>query len=231
MERRTAPKRTPKPRAGRAAESPRLARIVADLEGILFAEGFLHLSTEELARRLRCSKQTLYVLAKSREELFALIIERFFASIRAEAEQAVQQTPDRAAALAGCLQAIRRAAGKISVKFAQDLAEFPPGQQRLRDHEERMVALLAGIVEAGARDGLFQGIHPRLAAEVMVQAVARIVDRNLLTQTGLTLTQAFGELHNLCLHGLIKPAAAATAQMERSGETTHRHGASLFAFR
>jgi AcrR family transcriptional regulator len=231
MERKIGTRRNSKPRTGRAAESPRLARIVEELERIFLAEGFLHLSTEELARRLRCSKQTLYVLAKSREELFALIIERLLAAIRAQADQAVQEAPDRAAALASCLQAIRMAAGKVSVRFAQDLAEFPPGQQRLRDHEERMVALLAGIVEAGARDGLFQGIHPRLAAEVMVQAVARIVDRNLLTQTGLTLSQAFGELHNLCLHGLIKPTGAAPVETERGGETAHRRGINLFAFR
>ena len=94
-----------------------------------------------------------------------------------------------------------------------------------------MVGLLAGMVEAGARDGLFQGIHPRLAAEVMVQAVTRVVDRNLLTQTGLTLSQAFGELHNLCLHGLIKPTGAAQAETERSGETEHRRGINLLAFR
>jgi len=231
MERKIGSRRTPKRRPGRASESPRLARIVEELERIFFAEGFLHLSTEELARRLRCSKQTLYVLAKSREELFALIIERLLAAIRTHADQAIKEAPDRAAALASCLQAIRMAAGKVSVRFAQDLAEFPPGRERLRDHEERMVALLAGIVEAGARDGLFQGIHPRLAAEVMVQAVARIVDRNLLTQTGLTLSQAFGELHNLCLHGLIKPAGTVPIDNEHNSDPAHRRGLNLFAFR
>lgn len=212
-------------------ESPRLTRIVEELERIFFAEGFLHFSTEDLARRLRCSKQTLYVLAKSREDLFALIIERILAGLRTEAQQAVQEAPDRAAGLVSCLQTLRRAAVKVSVRFVEDLNEFPPGQQRLRDHEELMVALLAGLVEAGARDGLFRGIHPRLAAEVMVQAVWRIVDRNLLTQTGLTLSQAFGELHNLCLHGLIKPTGAAPTDKEHNGDPAHRRGGNLFAFR
>ncbi|MGO9062931.1 MAG: TetR/AcrR family transcriptional regulator [Candidatus Binataceae bacterium] len=231
MQRKIGTRQNPKPGTGRAAESPRLARIVEELETIFFAEGFLHLGTEELARRLRCSKQTLYVLAKSREELFALIIERFLAAIRAQAQQAVSEAPDRAAALASCLEAIRKAAAKISVGFAQDLADFAPGQQRLKEHEAKMVALLTGIIESGAKEGVFQGAHPRLAAEVMVQAVARIVDRNLLTETGLTLSQAFGELHNLCLHGLIKPAAAEPAEQERSGDPSRRHAVNLFAFR
>lgn len=231
MQRKIGTRRTPKPGTGRTAESPRLARIVEELETIFFAEGFLHLGTEELARRLRCSKQTLYVLAKSREKLFVLIIERFLETIRAQAQRAVSEASDRAAALASCLEAIRMAAGKISVSFARDLAEFPPGQQRLKEHEEKMVALLAAIIESGASEGVFQGAHPRLAAEVMVQAVARIVDRNLLTQTGLTLSQAFGELHNLCLHGLIKPAGTGTADKETNGQTSHRRGLNLFAFR
>jgi len=231
MQRKIGTRRNPRPGTGRVAESPRLVHIVEELERIFFAEGFLHLGTEELARRLRCSKQTLYVLAKSREELFVLIIERFLAAIRAQAQQAVSAASDRAAALASCLEAIRMAAGKISVSFARDLAEFPPGQQRLKEHEEKMVALLAAIIESGAREGVFQGVHPRLAAEVMVQAVARIVDRNLLTQTGMTLAQAFGELHNLCLHGLIKPAGTEPAEQERSSDPSRRRGMNLFAFR
>lgn len=231
MERKAPVRGSPKPRGERISESPRLQQIVGELERMVFAEGFLHLRTEELASRLHCSKQTLYVLAESRDELFAQIIEHLFASIRAEAEQAIQDTPDRTAALALCLEAIRKAAGKISVKFVHDLAQFQPGQQRLREHEQRMVALLAGIIEAGIQDGLFQGINPRLAAEVMVQAASRIVNRDLLVQTGLTLTRAFGELHNLCLHGLIKPAKTEGSDKERNGDPSQRRPVNPLAFR
>lgn len=196
-----------------------------------FAEGFLHLSTEELARRLRCSKQTLYVLAKSREELFGLIIERFLSEIRAEAEKAAQQTSDRIAALTACLEAIRKAASKVSLRFAQDLSEFPQGQRRLREHEAKLVSTLGGIIASGTGDLVFREVHPRLAAEVIIQGVTRIVDPNFLAQAGLNLSQAFAEFHVLCLQGLLRSTGDSPNDKEHGTDPSRRRSANLLTFR
>jgi AcrR family transcriptional regulator len=87
MATRAAVRRSRKDRAELLAKSPRLQRIVEKLETLFFKEGFLHIHTEELAHRLHCSKQTLYTLAQSRDELFEVILERFLSGIRNQARQ------------------------------------------------------------------------------------------------------------------------------------------------
>ena len=41
----------------------RLRRVLDEAEELFAQEGFLHFSTDELARRLRCSKRTIYAVA------------------------------------------------------------------------------------------------------------------------------------------------------------------------
>jgi AcrR family transcriptional regulator len=204
---RAAVRRSRKDRAELLAKSPRLQRIVEELETLFFKEGFLHIHTEELAHRLHCSKQTLYTLAQSRDELFEVILERFLSSIRNQAQQAAAQAPDRVAALTGCLDAIKHAVSKVSVRFAEDLNEFPRGQRRRREHEDMMASMIAEIIAAGTEEGAFQPVHPRLTAEVLIRGAARIVQPSFLAHTGLSLSQAFTELHKFYLHGLLRPEA------------------------
>ncbi len=229
MATRAVVRRSRKDRAELLAKSPRLQRIVEELETLFFKEGFLHIHTEELAHRLHCSKQTLYTLAQSRDELFEVILERFLSSIRNQAQQAVAQAPDRVAALTGCLDAIKHAASKVSVRFAEDLNEFPRGQRRRREHEDRMAAIIAEIISAGAEEGSFQVVHPRLTAEVLICGADRIVQPSFLARTGLSLSQAFMELHKLYLHGLLRPEATGPDK-ERDDQNRQRQ-VNLVAFR
>jgi AcrR family transcriptional regulator len=229
MATRAAVRRSRKDRAELLAKSPRLQRIVDELETLFFKEGFLHIHTEELAHRLHCSKQTLYTLAQSRDELFEVILERFLSSIRNQAQQAVAQAPDRVAALTGCLDAIKQAVSKVSVRFAEDLNEFPRGQRRRREHEDRMAAMIAEIISAGTEEGSFEPVHPRLTAEVLIRGAARIVQPSFLAHNGLSLSQAFMELHKFYLHGLLRPEV--TGPGKDRDDQTRKRPVNVVAFR
>lgn len=226
---RAAVRRSRKDRAELLAKSPRLQRIVEELEALFFKEGFLHIHTEELAHRLHCSKQTLYTLAQSRDELFEVILERFLSGIRTQAQQAVAEAPDRVAALTGCLDAIKHAVSKVSLRFAEDLNEFPRGQRRRREHEDLMATMIADIISAGSREGTFEAVHPRLTAEVLIRGAASIVQPSFLADAGLNLTQAFAELHKFYLHGLLRPEASGPGKDQDS--QTRQRQANLVAFR
>jgi AcrR family transcriptional regulator len=219
---RAAVRRSRKDRAELLAKSPRLQRIVEELEALFFKEGFLHIHTEELAHRLHCSKQTLYTLAQSRDELFEVILERFLSGIRTQAQKAAAEATDRVTALAGCLDAIRHAVSKVSVRFAEDLNEFPRGQRRRREHEDLMASLLADIISSGAQEGAFQSVHPRLTAEILIRGAARIVQPSFLSHGGLSLTQAFNEFHKFYLHGLLRPEASGPGKDQDGGHGRQR---------
>jgi len=187
--------------------SPRLRRIIDNLEVIFFEDGFLQFRTEDLARRLRCSKQTLYALAPSREELFELIIERFFCRIREQGIIAAEQAPDWISAVAGYLDVAVRATRTASPQFVRDLARFDPGRRRLKHHQRLRIAGLEAIVAAGTREGAFGEIHSKLVADFMIHAVARMSDPNVLASCGLTMSQAYAELYQLFIYGLVRGGA------------------------
>jgi AcrR family transcriptional regulator len=227
---RAAVRRSRKDRAELLAKSPRLQRIVEELETLFFKEGFLHIHTEELAHRLHCSKQTLYTLAQSRDELFEVILERFLSGIRTQAQRASAEAADRVTALAGCLDAVKHAVSKVSVRFAEDLNEFPRGQRRRREHEDLMASLLADIITAGAQEGSFQAVHPRLTAEILIRGAARIVQPSFLSNSGLSLSQAFAEFHKFYLHGLLRPEASGPGKDQDGGHGRPR-AVNVVAFR
>ncbi|MGD0076648.1 MAG: TetR/AcrR family transcriptional regulator [Candidatus Binataceae bacterium] len=189
---------------GAKALSPRLQRIVDNLEAILLDEGFLQFRTEDLARRLRCSKQTLYTLAPSREQLFELIVERLFCRIRQQGKTAAEHAVDWVSAVAGYLDVAVQATRGVSAQFVRDLARFDPGRRRLKHHQRLRIAGLEAILAEGVRKGAFGEIHSKLVADFMIHAVARMSDPHVLASCGLTMSQAYAELYRLFIYGLIR---------------------------
>ena len=78
----------------------RKAQLLDQLVELLLAEGFAHLTLDELATRLRCSKSTLYGLADSKEQLVRAATVHFFRRaterpLRRAAEEVHDGRPDQ----------------------------------------------------------------------------------------------------------------------------------------
>lgn len=202
--------------------STRLQSILEDLEHLFFAEGFLHLSTEELATRLRCSKRTIYQLAPSRQALFEMVIDRFLSGIREAGEAAARVAPDWGTAVTAYLNVAVERTRAAGPNFVRDLSHFPSGHRRLMRHQRVRMAGLERIVAAGVAAGAFREVHPKLVAEVMLLAVARAVDPAFLASVDLSMSQAFDELYQIFNYGLMGRAEAAGA--DRLGSDGERAG-------
>jgi AcrR family transcriptional regulator len=184
--------------------SPRMRCIIENLTRLFLDEGFLHFRTDDLAKRLRCSKHTLYALAPTREELFELIIERFYSSLRQAGDAALAATQDRIEQVAGYLNAGVNAVRAASPNFIRDLNRFDRGRRRLRHHQRVRIAGLEKIVAAGIREGIFAPVHSKLVAEFMIHSVIRMSDARFLERCDLSVSEAHAEFYQLFLHGLIK---------------------------
>ncbi len=195
--------------------SPRLRRLVEDLENIFLTEGFLHFSTEELAARLRCSKRTLYMLAPSREALFELVIERWLSKIREGGEEKARQASDWVRRVTDYLNVAVDATREAGPQFVRDLALFPAGHRRLMSHQRERITGLERIVEAGRAEKAFRDVNPKLVAEVLLLAVARLVDPAFLASVDLSMSKAFEELYDVFSRGIIRPDDARTPNERR----------------
>jgi len=190
--------------------SPRLALILRELERIVVSEGFLHLDTASLAKRLRCSKRALYTLAPAQEQLLVLVIGGVLKRTDQHLAGVAKAASDRRAALTNYMAAIVQTSRPADPRFLRDIAEFPPGMRLLRKLQRRTVDRLEQIIRSGIEAGTFNDISPKLVAELILMAAARLINPDFLRQLGLTLAEAYEELSRLIDHGLLPPTASAT---------------------
>lgn len=186
----------------------RRQRLAEELELLFLREGFLHFRTEELASRLHCSKRALYQLAPSREQLFERAVERWLAKLRKSGIDAAARAPDPLSAVTDYLGAAIVATRDAGAQFVRDLSRFPATYRRLMSHQRERIDGLERLIEEGTARGDFRGVHPKLVAEVMLNAVAQLVDPEVLARVGLTMSQAFAELYDIVEHGLVRSNGA-----------------------
>lgn len=188
----------------RAPRSQRRDQLLDGLEVIFLKEGFRDVTVEELAGRLRCSRQTLYRLAPSKPELFLTVLDRFLARIRAEGREAAYSRSDPMQRIEALLEPGITATLPASRRFTEDVDGFEPARMMLAAHQRERMGLLREIVEDGISRGAFAGFHAHLVAEVMVAAVGRVSRPDFLEEAGLSMSEAFDECSRLIRMGLAR---------------------------
>ena len=183
--------------------SPRLAHVLRELEYVIVGEGFLHLNTDVLAQRVRCSKRSLYTLAPTRKELLQLLIGRVLDRTDRYLSRIAAAAPDPRTGLAQYMNAIVRASRPASVRFLRDLTAFPPGMRLVQQHQRRTFDRLEQIIRDGIKAGVFNDINPKLVAELIAMAAPRLVDPGFQRKLGLDLAESYEELSMLLNHGLL----------------------------
>ena len=196
--------------------SPRLTLILRELERIVVSEGFLHLDTASLAKRLRCSKRALYTLAPTQDQLLVLVIGRVLRRTNKYLAGIAKGASDRRTALTNYMAAIVQTSRPADPRFLRDIAEFRPGMRLLRKLQRRTVDRLEQIIRGGIEAGAFNDISPKLVAELILMAAARLINPEFLRQLGLTLAEAYEELSRLIDHGLLPRAESADLAERRA---------------
>src|SRR2546423_4270803 len=92
------------------------------LEEIFLGEGVRRVSVGELARRLRCSRRTLYALAKSKQELFLLVVDRFLSRILRLGDESASARHDPAARIEAYLEPGIQQVARSTNLFFTDIA-------------------------------------------------------------------------------------------------------------
>jgi AcrR family transcriptional regulator len=196
----------------------RLERIIEEAEALFVEEGFLHLGTMELARRLRCSKRALYSIAPTREKFFELILERHLSRMNSEMVAAAKAAPNCIAALCAPMETAIAAFGNESNRFNNDFKSFPAGLRVLRRTDKQRMRLTEESIAQGVRLGAFRKVDPHLVAAALQAAAMRVTDPQFLSESTMTWAQALREVFRLFFQGLLH-SREAEEQRERHGRT------------
>jgi AcrR family transcriptional regulator len=192
---------------GELPDSPRLRRVLDELEIVMHTQGFLHLSMDELARVLRCSKGTLYRLAESREDLFDLALRLWCARVRDEGWNAADATERWAGRFEGycrsSVTAMRRC--NTSTAFWQDVKRSPRGRAILTEHQKLRIDGLEALVRMGAESNSVRDVNPRLLAELMLRCMALMVDPDFTGSVSMRVEDAVDEWYRIIEFGILAP--------------------------
>jgi AcrR family transcriptional regulator len=172
------------------------------LRALVLAEGFGHLTVDDIAARLRCSKTTLYALAPSKEQLATLVVTTFFKQATTQVEAALAAATPGPSQVPAYLDAIALALAPASREFFDDVAEFGPTRAVYRANAEAASLRVRGLLAEGVATGSFHDVHPGFVAELVGLAVEAIQRGDVSRRTGLSDAEAFAELSGLVVRGL-----------------------------
>ena len=183
--------------AGRRIAAVRTSTLLRELTVMILDEGFLDVSMADVARRLKCSKASLYGIAASKEQLLLTVVRAFFrdATERVEASLAATTGPmDRIGVYLG---AISVELAPASPQFFADVDAFAPAREVYRDNTRAAARRVQELVAAAApaADATFVGA---VAGQVM-ESIHR---GDMRATTGLDDSAAYRSLAELIVAGL-----------------------------
>lgn len=186
----------------RRVDSARRAGLVGELEELFLREGFATLTVDDLCRRLRCSKTTLYTVAPTREQIVQAVTRHFFATSTLAIEAAVEAESDPRAKISVYLHGVGSAMSRNSAAFYQDMVEYAPTAEIYRLNSVAAARRVRELIDAGIAAGVFVPTDARFTAELVSLAIDGVHSGRLLESTGFTAGEAFAELGDLFLRSL-----------------------------
>ncbi|OKH65876.1 TetR family transcriptional regulator [Mycobacterium sp. SWH-M1] len=172
------------------------------LVALFLAEGFAHLTLDEIAARLRCSKSTLYTLAASKEQLVTAATKHFFRRATQTVEERVAASDGARERVTAYLQTVGEALDPASDRFMADLDAFAPARAIYEQNTRIAARRVQELIAAGVAEGEFRDVHAAFAAEVVATMMVRIQQRAVRDRTGLEDAAAYRELAAIVTGGI-----------------------------
>ena len=180
----------------------RREELFDNLLGLFLAEGFAHLTLDEIAARLRCSKTTLYTLAGSKEQLVRAGTVHFFRRATDAVEARVAAVADPRDRITAYLSAVGEELGTASAQFMTDMDAFTPAREVYEQNTRFAADRVQELIAEGVRSGAFRDVHAAFAADLVATMMVRIQQRGVHTATGLDDAAAYRELAGILTAGI-----------------------------
>ncbi|WP_114559473.1 TetR/AcrR family transcriptional regulator [Desertihabitans aurantiacus] len=180
----------------------RQSQLETALLELVLAEGFAHLTVDDLAVRLGCSKRTLYALAPSKEQLVTRTVRLFFRSAAEQVEQATRRSRSPARRLTRYLEEVATALSPASRQFMADVSAFTPAAEIYELNTQLATKRVRELIAEGIGAREFRDVHAFFVAEVVAATMRRIGSGELQQATGLTDAEAYRHLADVAVSAL-----------------------------
>lgn len=180
----------------------RRAELFDTLVGLFLAEGFAHLTLDEIAARLRCSKSTLYTLAGSKDQLVQAATVHFFRNAAVDVEERITDVAGPRERITAYLSAVGVVLAGASDRFMEDLDGFAPARAVYEQNTTIAARRVQELITEGVAEGVFRDVHAAFAADLVATMMVRIQQRAVRATTGLDDAQSYRELAAILTGGI-----------------------------
>ncbi|MFJ2668168.1 TetR/AcrR family transcriptional regulator [Nocardia fluminea] len=185
-----------------AFATARRTELFDELVDLFLAEGFAHLTLDTITARLRCSKSTLYTLARSKEQLVTAATVHFFKRATGDVEASVDAVSGARERVAAYLTAVGAALAVASPQFMADLDAFAPARAVYERNTRLAARRVQQLIDEGVDSGEFRGVHAAFAGDLAATMMVRIQQGGVRAGTGLDDASAYRELASLLTRGI-----------------------------
>jgi AcrR family transcriptional regulator len=182
--------------------SPRQEEVLDSVEGAFLRDGLAGVRIGALAAEAHCSRSTLYEMARTKEELFLLVLGRMLRRIsqRGAAEIAGHDDPVerlRAMLVSGSLDF-----APFSATFTEAVQDYAPARTILDRHLAAARDVLAELIDDAVRAGRFRPVNSLIVADGLFGVVRRFTEPGSVQATGVSSGAAMLEFTDALIDGL-----------------------------
>lgn len=185
--------------------------FLEELTNLFLSEGIKGLTVGEIAARLHCSRRRLYGIAQTKEEIFGVIMDRYFRGLLDEGEALLRDQRDLTVGLAAYLDVGVRSASRTSLQLVKDVEDCDATRASFDAYQQARADRLSQLIDEGVRKGVFVACHGAVVSELMLGAAMRLRRPAFLARANLTIEEAFEEFYRVILGGLLVEAVAPNA--------------------
>ena len=180
----------------------RRAELLDELVTVFLAEGFATFTLDDLARRLHCSKTTLYGIAASKEQLVVAAVKRFFQQATAAVEHEASAPADHRDRISAYLLTVAAQLQPASPAFFADVAAFAPAREIYERNTRAAAARVQQLVSDGVAAGTVRPVHASFVGVAVAAVMSAIHRGDVTVATGLDDAAAYRELADLVVTGI-----------------------------
>jgi AcrR family transcriptional regulator len=172
-------------------------RVLDELVDLFLREGFAGFTLQDLARRLRCSKSTLYLVATSKEQLVVAVVRRFFQRATSAVEARLDAGSDPGARLTAYLRAVAGELQNAGPAFFADVAGHALARDIYETNTRHAARRVQQLVDEGVSTGRMRDLDAAFVGAAVEQVMTAIHRGDIAARTGLGDADAYRELARL----------------------------------
>ena len=189
---------------GRRQRTARQLELLERLVAVMASEGFSHITLDDLAERLHCSKSTLYNLASSKQELVVEVVKQYFRVSVDVVESRVAGAEGSVERVVAYLEAVAERLSLLSRAFLDDLAAFAPAADVYRRNTALAAERIRQLIAEGIDAGSLRPVHAAFTAEVVAAAMFGIQSGEMPARLEMSDAEAYAELASLVVQLLTR---------------------------